>query len=387
VAAGDLKHIVVTQAGRNRLVERTGFVKESVLQALVQASPELLGPLGESLLFLPIGYEVPLSGARRLDLLFLDSEGLLTLIETKLRANDESRREVIGQVLEYALALEAWDAESIRLRFAQFVTSPPAPADLKGLSLSEAAVLRFGWLEDEESERAAKLDALFSKLESNLQRGLLRVVVGVDEHIEGLEKLVQYFSRHSDLQVVLLQVNSFPVEEGLSVLIPSLHGDVGEAPGRIPGSPTARLTLGALLDLFPEGAERSTVADLLKLTESLGASFEPGPSGTSVRIRTSLWPQPVTIAWFFGPGKQGWMRTADLSFGHPLADNPLAPPALVSALEDYFLGIAGLGLGTDASSKGVHAWRMTATDAGLRFHELSERLRAVAGALNDHRPL
>lgn len=92
MAAGDLEHIVVSHNGTRTLVKRAGFLLEAELQALINASPELLGPLGDELRFLPIGWEVPL-GPGRLDLLFVDSNGVLTLIETKLRANSESRRE------------------------------------------------------------------------------------------------------------------------------------------------------------------------------------------------------------------------------------------------------------------------------------------------------
>ena len=166
-------------------------------------------------------------------------------------------------------------------------------------------------------------------------------------------------------------------QRALSVLVPTLHGDVGKTRGRPTSAPKTRLTLAGLLDLFPAGAERTTVGDLVHLLEDLGAFFEPGPSGTSVRIRTPLWPQPVTIAWFFGPGKQGWMRTADLSFGHPLADNAAAAPTLTTALDEYFHGIATLGVGSDASSKGVHAWRMSAADAAPRLGEISALMKDV----------
>ncbi len=382
MATGELKHIVVRRGLKNRIVQRTGFVKEANLQSLIQGSPELLGPLGAELNFLPIGFEVQLE-SRRLDLLFLDSEGVLTLIETKLRANDESRREVIGQVLEYALSVENWDADRVRSEFSTLLTRTEAPEDLKGLSFEDAASLRFGWSADEPDEKHAKLDALTSKLAANLERGFLRVVIGVDERIEGLERLVQYFSKHSDLQVVLLQVNLFPVEDELNVLIPTLHGDIEEPAGRRPSTQPQRLSLTTLLESFPE-ADKETIRALIEYAQRLGASFEPGPSGTSVRFKTQLWPQPVTVAWFFAPGKQGWMRTGDLSFGHQFVDNKTIPAAMSTSLEKYAAGIRGLGVGTDASSKGIQAWRMTAGQAGPSINQLCSLLKEVSLGLAGH---
>ncbi len=89
--------IVISSGGERQLVERSGFLKELELQDLIEKSPELLGALGGGLTFVPVGREVPV-GSGFVDLLFLDSEGVPTLVETKLRTNPESRRQVIGQI-------------------------------------------------------------------------------------------------------------------------------------------------------------------------------------------------------------------------------------------------------------------------------------------------
>ncbi len=45
--------------------------------------------------------EVPVAGGS-LDHLLVDQHGVLTLVETKLAENPEARREVVGQMLDYA---------------------------------------------------------------------------------------------------------------------------------------------------------------------------------------------------------------------------------------------------------------------------------------------
>lgn len=382
--AGGLSHVVVVQDGQRRLVQRTGFVKESALQSLVLGSPELLGPLGADLRFIPIGREVTL-GAGRLDLLFLDSEGILTLVETKLRANNESRREVIGQILEYAAFASEWSRESVELGAAAFFSSPHAPSDLAGLTLEGAISVRMEWGSDEVDERTAKIEALLAKLEASMKDGRLRIVCGVDERIENLERLVRYLSLHSDLQVVLLQVNQFPVNASFSVLVPTLHGDIDSSPGRATVTSTTRLTLNSLVESFPDGPEREVVAKIIQAATALGASFEPGPSGTSIRTRTPSQQQPVTIAWIYAPGKVPWMKTREITFGHGL-DYDKTNPVLRAALERYYNRLIDAGIGSDASSKGVHARWVTPMAAATHLDKLLELMTSVVTELSDLPP-
>ncbi len=377
--SGGLEHLVFVRAGVRQLVGRIGFVKEADLQALILSSPELLGPLGSELRFVPIGREVPL-GTGRLDLLFVDSEGILTLIETKLKANDESRREVVGQILEYAASAAEWTIDNVSLIATQFLASSHAPADVAGKSFEEALATRFEWLSDEDDVRRAKTEALMARLEASLKGGRLRIVCGVDERIGNLERLVTYLSAHSDLQVVLLQVNRFPVDHDTSVLVPTLHGDVEGRPGRTEGSPSVRFTVSSLIESFPEGPEREAVNQLVETARKAGASFEPGPSGMSIRVRTAAYRAPVTVAWIFAPGKPGWMRTRDISFGHGL-DYPSTPPGLREVLEAYYQRFVQAGIGADASAKGAHARWLTPAQASERLPELLALLTAVIETL------
>lgn len=373
MSGGNLEHVIVSRAGMRSLIQREGFLRELDLQLLVKDSPELLGPLGLDLKFLPIGWEVPL-GPFALDALFLDSEGVLTLVETKLRANSESRREVVGQVLEYGAYVDAWSVEDVERISRAFFASQHAPDDLRGLSLQEAVSIRFGWATDEDG--SAQVGELLAKTAEKLSRGHLRIVCGVDERIEGLERLVNYLSAHSDLQVVLLQVNRFRVSDELTVLVPSLHGDVdglGQSRGR--PSTSNRLTLDEIVDSFPDEVERETVAALIHAARNAGASFEPGPSGTSIRVRCSLRPA-VTVGWIWAPNRTTWMKTRDITLGHGL-DSPDTPRPLFEALEQYYNALVQDGIGQDASSKGVHARWLAPAEAHQQLPLLISRLQEV----------
>lgn len=111
--------LVVTADNRARRLVRMSprdrRVHESMLQELIVSYPELLpvdeideafGPL------ITLGREVE-TGAGALDALFVSPTGELTAVEAKLWRNPEARREVVGQIIDYATALSAWSYERL----------------------------------------------------------------------------------------------------------------------------------------------------------------------------------------------------------------------------------------------------------------------------------
>jgi hypothetical protein len=185
--------------------------------------------------------------------------------------------------------------------------------------------------------------------------------------------------------VVLLQVNRFHVDDDTVVLIPSLQGNIDQPPPRGPATPPTRLTRTSLLESFAHESEQETVARLLDAAAASGATFEYGPSGVSVRVQTAVVRPPVTVAWIFAPGKLGWQRTRDVSFGHG-QDYPATPPALRMALEEYFEGLVAAGIGEDVSSKGVRARAVSPAEAAKRVDDLTGRLRRVITTLQALQP-
>jgi hypothetical protein len=374
---GGLTHVVVAGPQGRRVVVRQGFLKEAALEALIESTPELLNPIGDGLVFLPIGWQVPVGPSRigfRLDLLFLASDGVLTLVETKLQANDESRREVIGQVLEYASWVEEWTVDTVRTVANQYLSSLRAPETIRGLNFDDAIVQAFGTALEDAPEEGLP-ETILSKLEASLLAGRLRVVCGVDETIESLERLVGYLSRNSQLDVILLQVNHFPLGDSKeAVLIPTLQG--GKRDIVRSAVATVRLTEATLLESFDAGDDREAMRSLIEVARQAGASFEYGPSGVSVRAKSPAYKSPITVGWWYAPNRSGWMKTNDFSFGYAVVDYPDVPLKLKSRLEEYFRSIDTLG-GHDASSKGVRAKRFEIESLKGMEGEVLAALRAI----------
>ena len=56
---------------------------------------------------IPVCRELP-TEVGPIDLLFINPTGLLTLVECKLWKNPQARREVVGQILDYATEMSRW---------------------------------------------------------------------------------------------------------------------------------------------------------------------------------------------------------------------------------------------------------------------------------------
>ena len=101
---------LVTEKQFNKLLPAIGAFSEGWLQNFIFTHHRTLpidevepafGPL------IPVCRELR-TKAGPVDLLFINHNGLLTLVECKLWKNPEARREVVGQILDYAKELSQW---------------------------------------------------------------------------------------------------------------------------------------------------------------------------------------------------------------------------------------------------------------------------------------
>ncbi len=116
--------------GDESLIEmrEQAYDSEAVLQRLLAQYPNLLAGdqinRAEPRRWLLVAREMGVPGEEvggdrwSLDHLFLDQDGVPTLVEVKRSADTRIRREVVGQMLDYAAnAVVYWPVERIRARF------------------------------------------------------------------------------------------------------------------------------------------------------------------------------------------------------------------------------------------------------------------------------
>jgi hypothetical protein len=132
-----------------------------------------------------------------LDNLFVSENGGLVLVECKLWRNPESRREVIGQALDYAKEFSRWSYEDL-------VDAVRDTTKFQGDGIQEA--VRQG---NEDLDEAAFIDAVTK----NLRRGRFLVLIVGDGIREGVEEITKFLQRHVGLDFTfgLVELSVFKV--------------------------------------------------------------------------------------------------------------------------------------------------------------------------------
>jgi len=150
-----------------------------------------------------------------LDHLFLDQDGIPTLVEVKRSTDTRARREVVGQMLDYAVnALRCWSVEYIRGAFEETCAQ-------KGKS--PAAVLH------EFLDPDADPEAYWQQVKTNLQAGRLRLLFVADAIPTELRRVVEFLNAQMDpAEVLAVEIRQF-AGESLRILVPRVVGHTGEA--------------------------------------------------------------------------------------------------------------------------------------------------------------
>lgn len=213
------RKILLVDGGKVTPLNKTEFTGEGKLQDYLEEYPTLI-PLADIVEgtsdLICIGREVG-AGSGSIDLLCIDKDGLLTVVETKLRRNREARREVIGQIIEYASYVSQWTADDVyRIANEYFTKSTRVHQSYKGKTLEAIMKETVG---DEFVDEDFRV-----RIGRNLREGRIRLIIAVDELIEPLRATVTFLNSHSNFDVLLLQVSDFQETEGKKVLVPLLFG-------------------------------------------------------------------------------------------------------------------------------------------------------------------
>jgi hypothetical protein len=215
-----------------RLVEMNeeAYDSEDLLQGLLAQYPNLLAGVQVSTLdprrWLLISRERGLpseegSGNRwSVDHLFLDQDAVPTIVEVKRSTDTRIRREVVGQMLDYAAnAVVYWPVEAIR---AEFEANQENPQLVMADFLSDADT-------DEEE--------FWQKAKTNLQAGKVRLVFVADEIPTELRRVIEFLNQQMDpAEVLALEIKQY-IGGTLRTLVPRIVGQTVEAQQKKSGVP------------------------------------------------------------------------------------------------------------------------------------------------------
>ena len=214
------------------------YDNEDLLQRLVGDYPDLLA--GDQIdetaprrwlhISREAGIPIEEGGADHMavDHIFLDQDAVPTLVEVKRSSDTRIRREVVGQMLDYASHVVAYRSDKeLRIRF---------EASCETNEAQDAAQMISELIGCEPADSAA-IDAFWDRVNTNLQIGKLRLIFLADEIPPELRRVVEFLNRFMDpVEVLAVEVHQY-VGKGLKTLVPRVIGQSEQARGRRESGP------------------------------------------------------------------------------------------------------------------------------------------------------
>lgn len=206
-------------------MKQSRYETEDLLQELIAKYPNLLA--GDQISSnkprrwllirreMPVADETGAIGRWSLDHLFIDQDAIPTLIEVKRSTDTRIRREIVGQMLEYAANSVVYcPAEQMRAHFEY---------ECEKSSIEPAEKIR-QFLGDE-----IDIETFWQQAKTNLQAGRIRMVFVADEIPRELQRIVEYLNQQMEFaEVLAIEIKQF-VAEGVKTYVPRLIGQTAEA--------------------------------------------------------------------------------------------------------------------------------------------------------------
>jgi len=302
------------------------YESEELLQQLLERYPSLLAgrqmspgePRRWVLVTREAGMPSRLGGGAQwsADHVFLDQDAVPTIVEVKRSSDTRIRREVVGQMLDYAAnAVVYWPVEAIQAAFERTCGE-------RGIDTAQALQELVG--------AAESVEAFWSRVKTNLQAGRVRMVFVADRIPPELQRIVEFLNEQMDpAEVLAVELRQF-LGGGVKTLAPRVLGHTAAAERQKgagaaqPGTPFAeRLTqadaevheAARLLDQW------ATTASIVAKDWTTARTFYAG----NVNL-LNLNPTWATVQFNLAPLRQAG-RVADAEAIHALlsqvADKPL----------------------------------------------------------------
>lgn len=300
------KIFLLDSHNRPEPMEEVPYKSENLLQGYLQDCPDLLA--GDEIAdgiprrWLLIQREMGVadsegSGSRwSIDHLFVDQDAVPTLVEVKRSSDTRIRREVVGQILEYAAnASKHWPTRRIREQFEERCEREGKEADqeLAGVLGSDADPEDF-----------------WESVSDNLNLGRLRLLFVADRVPAELQRIVEFLNEQMvRTEVLAVEIRQFVGKSDQKTLVPRLIGKTGVADdtkGRRstrrsqPWSPDSFV---AKLKLEERERDLAVVGRILQWAADRGFSWDGGRGASKASISLRLAPKVWPISIYEGTGR------------------------------------------------------------------------------------
>lgn len=241
-----------------------------------------------------------------IDHFFVDAFGVPVLVEVKRQTDTRIRREVVGQMLDYAAnAVRYWPIAEIRDEFEE--AHPGEDTDSLLADFSEVGDVEEFW----------------KTVSSNLAEGRIRMLFVADGFPEELVRVIEFLNEQmSPAEVLGIEVRQYTDGER-HVLVPRVIGATTAAEQAKKSSPSKRWTRDSMLDFTTEPGDED-VADLLdRLVDFADTVASDVRWGDAQTPGLSVWHRvgdTLRPTWFLQSRKRGVLEVG--VYRSDLARNP-----------------------------------------------------------------
>ena len=276
---------LLKKSGDLERVKKHSYDSEDLLQELIEKYPELLA--GEQInpddpvrwilikreAGIPSGEE--LGDRWSVDHLLLDQNGIPTFVETKRSSDTRIRREVVGQMLDYAAnSQKYWSVDRIRVM---------ASSQYGGQDKLDETILKL--LGNEQVEDSTlTIENFWSRVEDNLRSAQIRLFFVADQIPRELKRIIEFLNEQMvKVEVLGVELPQF-VGSGISALVPRL---IGQTELIRQNKPTSKSYSGHtnqndFINKMPEGLKQFFL-NLLSEAEKRGLELYWGRKSFSLR--------------------------------------------------------------------------------------------------------
>ena len=211
----------------NELVElnESDFVDEGQFQRLLEDYPSLISgsqinpdnPRKWILISREVGVPGEEGGSNiwSLDHLFIDQDAIPTLVEVKRSTDTRIRREVVGQMLDYAAnSVSYWSIEEIRSKFERRCDEKGTDPELELSSLIG---------------EGADIERFWETVKTNLQAGKIRLLFVADKIPKELQRIIEFLNEQmSPAEVLGVEIKQYSNSD-MKTLVPRVVGRTSAA--------------------------------------------------------------------------------------------------------------------------------------------------------------
>jgi len=208
------------ESGKMTELTQKHYETEDFFQTLIEEYPTILAgdqinpeqPRKWLLISREMGIPAEQGGSAQwsLDHLFIDQDAIPTFIEVKRSTDSRIRREVVGQMLDYAAnASQYWSVEALREIYEKN-TDEESALTLEPLGITPD-----------------KIEDFWKTVDFNLRAGRIRLLFVADEIPSSLQVVIEFLNRQmGDVEVLGVEIKQYISGDGLTTLVPNVLGKI-----------------------------------------------------------------------------------------------------------------------------------------------------------------